>query len=177
MLINFKSPFILNNNNENNYVSFEKEIANAVINKEIDLSLTTDTFCKDLINKLLIKNPKERLDIKDIFNINYIKNIIIDQREIDLNDNIINPDEDENGEEEEPDSDDKDNIIKKLISENQILKEQLSKELNDEKIQNFSEVINENKNEIINQSNNISFSEEDICKEKNDLSDNIEKYI
>ena len=177
MLINFKSPFILNNNNENNYVSFEKEIANAVINKEIDLSLTTDTFCKDLINKLLIKNPKERLDMKDILNKNYIKNISIDQREIDLNDNIINPDEDENGEEEEPDSDDKDNIIKKLISENQILKEQLSKELNDEKIQNFSEVINENKNEIINQSNNISFSEEDICKEKNDLSDNIEKYI
>ena len=177
MLINFKSPFILNNNNENNYVSFEKEIANAVINKEIDLSLTTDTFCKDLINKLLIKNPKERLDIKDILNKNYIKNISIDQRKIDLNDNIINPDEDENGEEEEPDSDDKDNIIKKLISENQILKEQLSKELNDEKIQNFSEVINENKNEIINQSNNISFSEEDICKEKNDLSDNIEKCI
>ena len=139
MLTNFKSPFILNNNNENNYVSFEKEITNAVINKEIDLSLITDPFCKDLINKLLIKNPKERLDIKDIFNINYIKNISIDQREIDLNDNIINPDEDK-----------------------------LSKELSNEKIKPFSE------NEIINQSNNISFSEEDICEEKNDLNDNIE---
>ena len=172
MLTNFKSPFILNNNNENNYVSFEKEITNAVINKEIDLSLITDPFCKDLINKLLIKNPKERLDIKDIFNINYIKNISIDQREIDLNDNIINPDENEDEEneeeEEEPDSDDKDNIIKKLMSENQILKEKLSKELSNEKIQPFSE------NEIINQSNNISFSEEDICEEKNDLNDNIE---
>ena len=172
MLTNFKSPFILNNNNENNYVSFEKEITNAVINKEIDLSLITDPFCKDLINKLLIKNPKERLDIKDIFNINYIKNISIDQREIDLNDNIINPDENEDEEneeeEEEPDSDDKDNIIKKLMSENQILKDKLSKELSNEKIKPFSE------KEIINQSNNISFSEEDICEEKNDLNDNIE---
>ena len=54
------------------------------------------------------------------------------------------------------------------MSENQILKDKLSKELSNEKIKPFSE------NEIINQSNNISFSEEDICEEKNDLNDNIE---
>ena len=49
------------------------------------------------------------------------------------------------------------------INELQETYETQTKELSNEKIKPFSE------NEIINQSNNISFSEEDICEEKNDL--------
>lgn len=123
MLTNFKSPFNIKNLDVN-YIGFDNELINAIINDDIDLSLIEDEFCRDLISKLLKKNPDERIDIKDVLNIDFIKSINIEQKEIDLTDNIINPEEDE----EEPDSDDKDGIIEKLVSENELLKKELTKE-------------------------------------------------
>ncbi len=62
------------------------------------------------------------MDITEIFNIDFIKTINIEQRNIDLSDNIINPDNEEENEqnEDEPDVDDKEVIIKKLVSENEL---------------------------------------------------------
>jgi serine/threonine protein kinase len=120
MLTNFKSPFNINNN-DTNYISFDNELINAIMNEQIDLSLINDDFCRDLISKLLKKNPKERIDIQDVLNIDFIKSINIEQKDIDLTDNIINPEEDE-------EDDDKDGLINRLVSENELLKKELSKE-------------------------------------------------
>ena len=201
MLTNFKSPFSINNsNNDNNYISFDNELVNAMMKEEIDLSLINDDFCKDLIGKLLKKNPNERIDIKDVLNIDYIKSINIDQKEINLTDNIINPeeeegeDEDEENEqnEEEQVDEDKDEIIKRLVSENEILKKQLSSEKESNKIKLLisdknNEIKNENEKDDklindgdkieennINKSENLSFSEEDILEEKTISNDNNE---
>ena len=200
MLTNFKSPFGINNT-DTNYINFDNELTNAILKSEIDLSLISDKFCKDLINKLLKKNPKERMDIVDILNIEFIKNINIEQRDIDLRDNIINPEEEES--DEEADNEDKENLIKKLMSENEILKKKLSQEIisnkslnlmdsfkpsmnlenSDEKnklknqsdnfgIINNKENIEENSD--INKSDNLSFSEEDFLEDKTNNNDNIE---
>ena len=55
MLTNFKSPFSVNNNNDNSYISFENELINAIMKEEINLSIINDDFCRDLIGKLLKK--------------------------------------------------------------------------------------------------------------------------
>ena len=140
MLTNFKSPFSINNN-DTNYISFENELINAIMKEEIDLSLINDNFCRDLISKLLKKNPKDRMDITEIFNIDFIKTINIEQRNIDLSDNIINPDNEEENEqnEDEPDVDDKEVIIKKLVSENEFLRSELSKEKSSNKNFRFTQ--------------------------------------
>ena len=140
MLTNFKSPFSINNN-DTNYISFENELINAIMKEEIDLSLINDNFCRDLISKLLKKNPKDRMDITEIFNIDFIKTINIEQRNIDLSDNIINPDNEEENEqnEDEPDVDDKEVIIKKLVSENEFLRSELSKEKSSNKSFRFTQ--------------------------------------
>ena len=202
MLTNFKSPFGINSN-DTNYISFENELTNAILKSEIDLSLIKDKFCKDLISKLLKKNPKERMDIADILNIDFIKKINIEQREIDLNDNIINPEEEES--DEEADNDDRESLIKKLMSENEILKKKLSQEFLSNKSLNMmnslkplmnlensddknkltkiyqSEIfkINDDKENIdedndINKSDNNSFSEEDFLEDKNNINNNNE---
>ena len=36
------------------------------------------------------KNPEERIDIEDMLNMDYIKNVDIEQIDIDFSDNIIN---------------------------------------------------------------------------------------
>ena len=208
MLTNFKSPFSVNNNNDNSYISFENELINAIMKEEINLSIINDDFCRDLIGKLLKKNPNERIDIKDVLNIDYIKSINIDQKEINLTDNIINPEEDgeenEQSEEEndnDDDKDDKDEVIKKLVSENEILKKRLSSEKESNKFEPLiSDKNNEIKNEIENkkednfindndkdklEENNIdksidlSFSEEDddILEEKSISNDNNESIF
>ena len=199
MLTSFKSPFG-RNNTDTNYISFENELTNAILKSEIDLSLIKDKYCKELISKLLKKNPKERMDIVDILNIDFINKINIEQRDIDLRDNIINPEEEESDEE-----DDKESLIKKLMSENEILKKKLSQEFlsnkslnmmhslkplmnlenSDEKnklnkrnqsenfkINDSKENFDENNN--INKSNNSSFSEEDFLEDKNNINDNVE---
>ena len=136
MLTNFKSPF--KGDTDENYI-------NSLINAEIDLSIIKDEFCKDLISKLIKRNPEDRIDIEDILNMEYIKNINIEQPEIDPSDNIINPDDDEEEEEkinennenenenenenvnenEKENEDDKDDIIKRLKEENEYLKKAL----------------------------------------------------
>ena len=140
MLTNFKSPF--KGDTDENYI-------NSLINAEIDLSVIKDEFCKDLISKLIKRNPEDRIDIEDILNMEYIKNINIEQPEIDPSDNIINPDDDEEEEEkinennenenenenenvnenvnenEKENEDDKDDIIKRLKEENEYLKKAL----------------------------------------------------
>ena len=136
MLTNFKSPF--KGDTDENYI-------NSLINAEIDLSVIKDEFCKDLISKLIKRNPEDRIDIEDILNMEYIKNINIEQPEIDPSDNIINPDDEEEEEEkinennenenenenenvnenEKEDEDDKDDIIKRLKEENEYLKKAL----------------------------------------------------
>ena len=123
MLTNFKSPFKGNT---------DEEFIYSLLNGEIDLSLINDDFCKELISKLVKKNPEERMDIEDILNLDYIKNIDIEQPDIDPSDNIINPDDEEeekiiesneNNDDEEEEK--KNDIIKRLKSENEYLKKAL----------------------------------------------------
>ena len=114
MLTNFKSPFKAFDN---------EQFINSIKNADIDLSLINDDFCRELISKLIRKNPEERIDIEDILNIDFIKNISIEQPEIDPSDNIINPDEEEEKSEEE--NDEQSNLIKRLKAENDYLKKAL----------------------------------------------------
>ena len=87
MLTKFGSPFKGKTN---------EEFINAILNCEIDLEPISDPFCKELISKLVRKNPEERIDIDKVLNMDDIKNVDIEQPEIDFSDNIINPiDEDE----------------------------------------------------------------------------------
>ena len=139
MLTNFQSPF---------KGETDAEYIDSLINAEIDLSLIEDEFCRELISNLVRKDPKDRIDIDDLLKIDYIRNINIDQPEIDPSDYIINPEEeeecndsDDNGNEEDEkneeddnnrkETEDKDEIIKKLRKEINSLKKSLllSKEL------------------------------------------------
>ena len=131
MLTKFKWPFINNKNVDINMIDLDNKVCDAILNSEVDLSLISDSFCRNLISKLLKKNPEERIDIKDIINIDIIKSINIEQKEININDNIINPIDEEDKEENEKDEidkDDKDILIKQLKSENELLKKKLSQE-------------------------------------------------
>ena len=82
MLTSFQSPFKGNTN---------EEIIDAILNCKIDLSPIKDEFCRDLISKLVRKDPKDRISIDEVLNMEEIKNIDIEQPEIDFSDNIINP--------------------------------------------------------------------------------------
>ena len=138
MLTKFKWPFV-NNNTDTNLINFDNKVSEAILNSDVDLSLISDSFCKDLIRKLLRKNQEERIDIKDVLNFDFIKGINIEQKEINIDDNIINPIEEENHEEIE--EDDKDNLIKQLRSENETLKRKLSIEKKTSKSVNFMDAI------------------------------------
>jgi serine/threonine protein kinase len=126
MLTNFKSPFKGNS---------DEQYFNALINAQVNLSLIDDDFCKDLISRLLTSDPNDRIDIEDILNMEYIKNINIEQPEIDPSDNIINPEKIETKEAEndyitnennnDEENEDKDAIISRLKSENDFLKQAL----------------------------------------------------
>ena len=82
MLTSFKSPFKGNT---------DEEFIDSILNCKLDLSLIKDDFCRDLISKLVRKNPDDRISIDDVLNMDYIKNVDIEQPEIDFSDNIINP--------------------------------------------------------------------------------------
>ena len=115
MLTKFGAPFKGNNN---------EELINAILNCEIDLEPIKEDFCKELISKMVRKNPEERIDIDDILNMDYIKNVDIEEPEIDFSDNIINPIE----EHEENSGNNNNNINKELNelkSENDNLKQKL----------------------------------------------------
>ena len=82
MLTKFKSPF----KGENN-----EEFIKAILNCEIDLEPIKDPFCRELISKLVKKNPQERIDINEVLGMEQIRNVLIEQPVIDFIDNIINP--------------------------------------------------------------------------------------
>ena len=82
MLTKFENPFKGKNN---------EEFIKAILNAQIDLEPIKDPFCKELISKLVKKNPEERIDIDEVLTMDYIKNVDIEQPEIDFSDNIINP--------------------------------------------------------------------------------------
>ena len=82
MLTSFQSPFKGNTN---------EEIIDSILNCKIDLTPIKDNFCRDLISKLIRKNPEDRISIDDVLQMDYIKNVDIEQPEIDFSDNIINP--------------------------------------------------------------------------------------
>ena len=181
MLTNFKSPF--KGDTDEKYI-------NSLINGKIDLSLINDEFCKDLISKLIKKNPEDRIDIEDILNMEYIKNVNIEQPEIDPSDNIINPEEEEEEEKIENDSEEENNnkdenknedinkVIKRLKAENERLKKALesrkdeNNEINKNKIKAL-ESININQNggvESDSQKNILRLIEEKDNKNEKDKS-------
>ena len=82
MLTSFQSPF---------KGETDEELIDAILNCKLDLSPIKDEFCRDLISKLVRKNPEDRISIDDVLNMDYIKNVEIEQPEIDFSDNIINP--------------------------------------------------------------------------------------
>ena len=82
MLTSFKSPFKGNT---------DDELIESILNCNIDLSPIKDDFCRDLISKLVKKNPEDRISIDEVLQMDYIKNVDIEQPEIDFSDNIINP--------------------------------------------------------------------------------------
>ena len=82
MLTSFKSPF---------KGKTDEELINSILNCDIDLSPIKDDFCRDLISKLVKKNPEDRISIDEVLQMEYIKNVDIEQPEIDFSDNIINP--------------------------------------------------------------------------------------
>ena len=106
MLTNFQTPF--KGDKDDNEAYFY-----ALLNADIDLSLIHDDFCKQLISQLIRKDPKERLDIEEILNWDYIKNIKIEQPDIDPRDNIINIEQieqrDNNVNQEEEDEEEEEN--------------------------------------------------------------------
>ena len=174
MLTNFKSPF---------KGDTDKEYINSLLNGEIDLSLIDDEFCKELISKLTKANYKDRIDVDDILNMEYIKNINIEQPEIDPSDNIINPEEEvnenENDGDDDNDNEDKNEIIKRLKEENEYLKKalELRQEEKGEETNNISKIktldsININNNGGIepkeSKKNILKLVEEINEKDKND---------
>ena len=82
MLTSFQSPF---------KGKTDEELIDAILNCKLDLSPIKDDFCRDLISKLVRKNPEDRISIDEVLNMDYIKNVDIEQPEIDFSDNIINP--------------------------------------------------------------------------------------
>ena len=92
MLTGFQSPF--KTNSLDDFINSIKEC-------EIDLSKIENEFCKDLISKLLKKNQNERMDVKDLLDLDEIIDVNIEFKEVDEKDNIINFREVEEEEEEE----------------------------------------------------------------------------
>jgi hypothetical protein len=150
-------------------INFDNKVSEAILNSDVDLSLISDSFCKDLIRKLLRKNQEERIDIKDVLNFDFIKGINIEQKEINIDDNIINPIEEENHEEIE--EDDKDNLIKQLRSENETLKRKLSLEKKTSKSVNFMDAIRP----LILGNNSSNKKQKDTPKENNDKNKEIKE--
>ena len=169
ILTNFKSPFIIKKI-ETNLICSNNELSKAILKAEIDLSPINDNLCRDLISKLLKKNPEERIDIKDVIKFDFIKTISIEEILINPNDNIINPINEEDIEEidediDKEDKEDKDSIIKRLMSENEILKKKLSKDISDS---NSVHLIDAIRPLILSNSNSNNKLKKEISQEKNE---------
>ena len=82
ILTKFNSPFKGNNN---------EEFIQSILNADIDLEPIENEFCKELISKLVKKDPNDRIDIDEVLKMEQIKDVAIERPEIDFIDNIINP--------------------------------------------------------------------------------------
>ena len=82
ILTKFHSPFKGNNN---------EEFIQSILNADIDLEPIENEFCKELISKLVKKEPNDRIDIDEVLKMEQIKDVAIERPEIDFIDNIINP--------------------------------------------------------------------------------------
>ena len=82
ILTKFHSPFKGNNN---------EEFIQSILNADIDLEPIENEFCKELISKLVKKDPNDRIDIDEVLKMEQIKDVAIERPEIDFIDNIINP--------------------------------------------------------------------------------------
>ena len=82
ILTKFHSPFKGNNN---------EEFIQSILNADIDLEPIKNEFCKELISKLVKKEPNDRIDIDEVLKMEQIKDVAIERPEIDFIDNIINP--------------------------------------------------------------------------------------
>ena len=165
MLTKFQTPFKGDkNNNEEYYYS--------LMNADIDLSLIHDDFCKQLISQLIRKNPEERLDIEEILSLDSIKNISIEQPEIDPRDNIINPDYNE--EEYE-----KIRLIEKLKAENENLKKALKKykEIGNKRNSKISVDKNEKDKEENEKKDSSSEENDDLKDSSSEDLDNENLYV
>ena len=105
MLTNFKSPF---------KTGSLEEMINDIMECNLDLSEIQDDFCRDLISKLVRKDPNERMDVKDLLDLDEIKDVEIEFKEVDSNDNIINYKEEE---EEEFEGESDSNNLSRKVSE------------------------------------------------------------
>ena len=169
LLTNFKSPF---------RGDTDEQFINSLLNAEIDLSLINDDFCKELISKLVKKNPEERMEIEEILNLEYVKNINIEQPDIDPSDNIINPDDDEEEEknnennennDDEEEQEDKNEVIKRLKDENEYLKKAL------ELCQGLNGEINEENKGQIKPLEKANINKNSETLSKDDIKANLQK--
>ena len=162
MLTNFGAPFKGNT---------DEEFFNAIANAEIDLSLIKDDFCRDLISKLIVKNPDDRMSLDEVLNLDYIKNVDIEQPEIEFSDNIINPNDNEeegnmrsSGKSSKSKNNKNDNNDENLKNEN--------KEKNNENKENKKEKNKDKKDNQQNDSNSNSYSESESDESSDESSSN-----
>ena len=175
MLTGFESPFKTNSLDD---------LINSIKECDIDLSKIKDDFCKDLISKLLKKNPNERMDVKELLDLDEIKDVDIEFKEVDESDNIINfreveeeEEENEEKEEEEYESDPSRKISDSNNSNSRKVSDNYSRKISGN--QNIRKVSSENDEEkrhrvlpsmISNQSNVLII-------ENNEMFNKIENHI
>ncbi len=175
MLTGFESPFKTNSLDD---------LINSIKECDIDLSKIKNEFCKDLISKLLKKNPNDRMDVKDVLNLEEIIDVDIEYKEVDASDNIINfreveeeEEENEENEEEEYESDPSRKISDSNKSNSRKVSDNYSRKISGNK--NIRKVSNENDEEkkhrvlpsMISNQNNV------LMIENNEMFNKIENHF
>ena len=125
----------------------------------VDYERVHDENCRVLLQSLLKRDPQERITLDAFFELECVKEVDVEEPVIDLNDNIINPKEN-NHEHNETNS-----AMQSLKFENEHLKKKIEKlemQMNEEEEDN-EQIINEMRkeqcNEDIDKNNDISILE------------------
>ena len=126
ILTKFHSPFKGNNN---------EEFIQSILNADIDLEPIENEFCKELISKLVKKDPNDRIDIDEVLKMEQIKDVAIERPEIDFIDNIINPIDEQDYANNTPKGE---NNIKTPTSDTSSKNQQYKKEITNLKSENDS---------------------------------------
>ena len=126
ILTKFHSPFKGNNN---------EEFIQSILNADIDLEPIENEFCKELISKLVKKDPNDRIDIDEVLKMEQIKDVAIERPEIDFIDNIINPIDEQDYANNTPKGE---NNIKNPTSDTSSKNQQYKKEITNLKSENDS---------------------------------------